>query len=49
MEIMILIGCAAIGVAAYFGVVKPLILFFVPLTKRIPTGKEYRPTIGARS
>lgn len=41
MVIIILIGCAVAGVGIYFAIVKPLL---VPLTSRIPTGREYRPT-----
>lgn len=49
MESLIFIGCAVTGALVYFGVVKPLIRLFAPLTSRIPTGREYRPRIGARS
>ena len=49
MEYVIFCGCAVFGVGAWFGVIKPLIRFFVPLTQRIPTGREYRPRIGAQS
>jgi len=38
----VLLACAVGGVALYFLIVRP---FFVPLTKRIPTGKSYRATL----
>lgn len=39
---LVILGCVVGGVALYFLIVRP---FFVPLTKRIPTGKSYRATL----
>lgn len=44
MIIVILIGCALAGLAIHFAIVRP---FLLPLTERIPTGRAYRPTLGA--
>lgn len=42
MRVLILLTCVPIGIAIYFVIVRPLI---IPLTHRIPTGREYRPTL----
>jgi hypothetical protein len=50
MELVIIIACVGIGAAAYFFALRPLFrMFFVPLTSRIPTGREYRPSLRVRS
>lgn len=46
MEWLIFLICVPIALLIYFGIVRPLI---IPLTHRIPTGREYRPTLGVKS
>ncbi len=45
MEILILLVCVPVGMLIYFCIVRPLL---IPLTQRIPTGREYRATLSAR-
>ncbi len=45
MIMVILGGCLIGGVGIYFIIVRP---FLMPLTQRIPTGKAYRPNLGAK-
>lgn len=42
MIVVILLLCVVGGLAIYFGIVRPLA---VPLSSRIPTGREYRATL----
>lgn len=46
MVAVLFLVCVVVGLALYFGVVRP---FVVPLTQRIPTGRAYRATLGART
>ena len=43
MMILLLLGCVAGGIAIYHVIVRP---FMIPLTKRIPNGREYRASLG---
>lgn len=45
MEILILLVCVPVGMLIYFCIVRPLL---IPLTQRIPTGREYRATLGTK-
>lgn len=42
MLFVILLACSVAGVALYLLIVRPLL---VPLTSRIPTGRQYRATL----
>lgn len=39
---LVLLGCVLAGLLIYFVLVRP---FVVPLTRRIPTGRQYRATL----
>lgn len=46
MEFALFALCAFVGVGLYFGVLRPIARFlFSPLTRRIPTGREYRASL----
>lgn len=40
--LIIILFCVPVALLIYFVIVKPLL---IPLTQRIPTGREYRPTL----
>lgn len=42
MYIAIFFACVPVGLAIYFGLVRP---FLIPLDWRIPTGRAYRATL----
>jgi hypothetical protein len=42
----ILVLCTVVGLAVYFGIVRP---FLIPIEWKIPTGRVYRATLGARN
>lgn len=45
MEFVIFGCCVVIGLGIYYAIVKPLL---IPLTSRIPTGREYRASLGVK-
>lgn len=45
MEVLIVLFCVPIAIGIYRVIVKP---FITPLSRRIPTGKEYRATLGVK-
>lgn len=44
MSAIVLLLCVPAGLALYFLVVRP---FVIPLERRIPSGRAYRPTLRA--
>lgn len=45
MNFIVLLVCIPVGLAIYFGLVRP---FLIPLDWRIPTGRAYRATLTHR-
>jgi len=43
--VLLFLLCCLAGLGLYFGLVRP---FLIPLSRRIPTGRAYRPSFGAR-
>lgn len=45
MEWLIVLICVPLALIIYFGIIRPML---IPLTRRIPTGREYRATLGSK-
>lgn len=48
MFVLLLLACCVGGAFLYFVILRPIARFFLPLTQRVPTGREYRATLSHR-